>query len=60
MTATRHKPAAKRVSISKLSDAELQSLDEKTFLASLSPKLRKVYLMAKPLRGKLTKAIEAK
>lgn len=53
------KTAAKKIDITKLSNRQLDALDEETLLASVSPKLRKIYLMAKPLRGKLTKAIEA-
>jgi hypothetical protein len=65
-TATAHAPATrkaattKKVDITKLSDKELMALDEKTYLASLSPWVRKLELMARPLRGKLTKAIEQK
>ncbi len=43
----------KKVDITKLSDKQLEALDEDTLLASLSPWLRKFMLAAKPFRGKL-------
>jgi len=63
MTATATRAAGRkataRVDITKLNNRQIDQLDEATLLASVSPKLKKIYLMAKPLRGKLTKAIEA-
>jgi len=54
MTATKLKPATKkRKPTAKLTD------DDK-YLASLSPWARKLELLARPLRGKLTKAINQK
>lgn len=53
MTATTTRPGKTR-------SRKLDQIDEATLLASVSPKLKKIYLMAKPLRGKLTKAIEQK
>jgi len=56
-TATTRAPAArkshpvKKVDLQKLSDKELMALDEKTYLASLSPKMRKLRIACRPLRG---------
>ena len=47
----------KRVDITKLSDQELMALDEKTYLASLSPKLRRARIAAGPLRGMFDKEL---
>lgn len=46
-----HKAAPVKVDITKLSDAELDALDEKTFVASPSPKLRRIYLVSGKLKG---------
>jgi hypothetical protein len=62
-TATSHAPSVrkastpKRVDITKLSDQELMALDEKTYLASLSPKLRRARIAAGPLRGLFDKEL---
>ncbi len=62
-TATAHSPATrkaattKKVDITKLSDKELMALDEKTYLASLSPKLRRARIAACPLRGMFDKEL---
>ncbi|MDO8813668.1 MAG: hypothetical protein Q7J38_16800 [Gallionella sp.] len=53
MTATKRKPA-KAVKSQPLTDKE------KAYLATLSPKLRKINLLVRPLQGKLTKALEMK
>lgn len=55
-TAAHRKPArkaapVKKVDITKLSDAELDALDEKTFVASLPPKLRRLYIVSGKLKG---------
>jgi hypothetical protein len=36
------------------------SAEEKAYMATLPPKLRKIHLLCLPLRGKLTKALEMK
>lgn len=56
--ATARKAAPKKVDITKLSDKELFALDEETYLASLSPRLRRARIAAKPLRGIFDKELE--
>lgn len=55
MNATTRKPATRKTTLSKPRDAA-----DAAYLASLSPWLRKIELMARPLRGKLTKAVNIK
>jgi len=58
MTASQHKPTsrttARRAKQPNLTDKQ------KAYLATLSPKLRKFWLLSLPLKGKLTKAIAIK
>ncbi len=53
-TATSRTPAARKKTAAANRKAEAE------YLASLSPWVRKLEVMARPLRGKLTKAIEQK
>lgn len=58
MTATTtHAPArkatAKKIDITKLNNRQLEALDEDSFIASLSPWLRRLMIAAKPFKGKL-------
>ncbi len=55
-TATARAPAARKPAPVK----KHKSTPDDEYLASLSPWVRKLELMARPLRGKLTKAIEQK
>lgn len=41
-------------------DTTASAADEKAYMASLSPKHRKLIKLLQPLQGKLTKAIAAK
>ena len=50
MTPTKRKPAAKAA----------PSMTERDYLASLPPKVRRIHMLAKPLTGKLTKALQIK
>jgi hypothetical protein len=54
MNATKRKPAPRRPAPEKLSAKEQAHLD------SLSPRVRKLHMMARPLTGKLTKALQVK
>lgn len=54
MTATKRKPASRKPAQSK--KIKLTEAEER-HLASLPPRVRKLHLMAKPLTGKLTKAL---
>ncbi|MBI5437685.1 MAG: hypothetical protein HY936_01805 [Nitrosomonadales bacterium] len=58
MTATQRKPALRKPVRS--TKQPTLTAKQKAYLATLSPKLRKVHLLLLPLRGKLTKAIEMK
>ena len=58
MTAAQRKPVSRKAA--RPTKQPTLTAKQKAYVATLSPKLRKVHLLLLPLRGKLTKAIEMK